>query len=44
MDTCLILMQICKPFSHLPKLSKPKAQTIAPETKDDRDIAIETDL
>ncbi len=44
MDTCLILMQICKPISHLPKLSKPKAQTIAPETKDDHDIAVETDL
>ncbi len=44
MDTCLVLMQICKPISYLPKLSKPTAQVVSPETDDERDIVIETDL
>ena len=44
MDTCLVLMQICKPISYLPKLSKPAAQAVAPEAEDERDIVVETDL
>lgn len=44
MDTCLVLMQICKPTRYLPKLSKPKTQAIPPETEDGRDIAVDTDL
>ena len=44
MDTCLVLMQICKPTRHLPKLSEPKTQAIPSETEDGRDIAVDTDL
>ena len=44
MDTCLVLMQICKPISYLPKLSKPTDQAVTPEAEDGRDIVVETDL
>ena len=44
MDTCLVLIQICKPISYLPRFPKPKGQPIVPETEDDRDIAVDTDL
>ena len=44
MDTCLILMQICRPISYRPKIVKPKNQTPVPETENDCDIAVETDL
>ena len=44
MDTCLVLIQICKPISYLPRFPKPKGQPIIPETEDDRDIAVDTDL
>ncbi len=44
MDTCLVLMQICKPISYIPKLSKPAAQAVAPEAEDECDIVVETDL
>ena len=44
MDTCLVLMQICKPISYIPKLSKPTDQAVAPEAENERDIVVETDL
>ena len=44
MDTCLVLMQICKPTRYIPKLSNPAAQAVAPEAEDERDIVVETDL
>ena len=44
MDTCLVLMQICRPISYLPKFSKPADQAVAPEAEDGRGIIVETDL
>jgi hypothetical protein len=43
MDTCLILMQYYKP-RYLPKFSTPSVQEVAPEAKEERDIAVETNL
>ncbi len=44
MDTCLVLMQICKPRRYLPRFSKPADQTAVPEAMEEDDIPVETYL